>query len=399
MHVPGPGRVIFLVRFVRFLIVCVCAAALCAGSDFASRLFNAGEKAERSGDILHAYLLYARASALDPSNPQYALKKQSLHAIAALSARQHLDPDPAQSEFKPSSEKLTTRDIEDEMQPIAPPSLSGSPGTHSFDLKGDAREIFEKVGAAYGLTVVFEPDYQSPPPFRFQMNGVDFKDALRGLEAVSNSFLRPIGPRLAIVARDTAQNRAALEPTEFAAIPIPERISVQEAQEAVTAVQQSLDIRHITVDPARRLVVVRDRVGKVEAARRIFATLSRMRTQVEVEVEFLSVDKTSALNYGVNLQNQFSLVNFGSFLNSKPSLPAAISTFLRFGGGSTLFGIGITDASAFATVARASATNLLDAQIVTLDGQAATLHVGQRYPIITNGYYGNATGSGQVYTP
>ncbi len=35
-----------------------------------------------------------------------------------------------------------------------------------------------------------------------------------------------------------------------------------------------------------------------------------------------------------------------------------------------------------------------------LDGQAATLHVGSRYPIITNTYVGNTAGSvGTVYTP
>ena len=37
--------------------------------------------------------------------------------------------------------------------------------------------------------------------------------------------------------------------------------------------------------------------------------------------------------------------------------------------------------------------------MVAADGQAATLHIGNRYPIMTNGYYGNATGAGTVYTP
>ena len=379
----------------------MCAASVRAADDTASRLFKEGEKAERAGDVLHAYILYSRASALEPTNPTYALRKNALHAIAALSTHGQIGPDPAdkQKPTTPSLDELSATDLRDERQPIPPPELSGLPGKKSFNLTGDARDIFPKVAEAYGLTVVFDPDYQPPPPFRFQMDDVDYQDALRGLEAVSNSFLRPVGERLAIVARDTAQNRTALEPTEFAAIPIPERISVKDAQEAVTAVQQALEIRHITVDPGHRLVVMRDQVPKVEAARRIFTMLSRLRTQIEVEVQFLSVDKTLALNYGVNLQNQFSLVNFGKFMNNTPFLSGAFSTFLRFGGGSTLFGIGITEASAFATVARASTTNLLDAQMVTLDGQEATLHVGQRYPIITNGYYGNATGTGQVYSP
>jgi hypothetical protein len=48
-----------MVKFLRALSVCFCAATLCAGAgnDFAERLFKAGQRAERSGDTLHAYLL------------------------------------------------------------------------------------------------------------------------------------------------------------------------------------------------------------------------------------------------------------------------------------------------------------------------------------------------------
>ncbi len=34
-----------------------------------------------------------------------------------------------------------------------------------------------------------------------------------------------------------------------------------------------------------------------------------------------------------------------------------------------------------------------------MDGLPATLHVGEKYPIITSGYFGNTSGSGTVYTP
>ena len=34
-----------------------------------------------------------------------------------------------------------------------------------------------------------------------------------------------------------------------------------------------------------------------------------------------------------------------------------------------------------------------------MDGLPATLHVGEKYPIITSGYFGNTSSSGTVYTP
>lgn len=397
-----------MVKFLRALAVCLCASALCAGAgnDFAERLFKAGQRAERSGDTLHAYLLYARAAALDPANVTYAMRRSALQGAAALAGDAKLGPDPAlvaddddDTLDPPQTEPLTARDRLEAREALPVPKLVASADKKSFDLKGDARTIFEKVAEAYGLLVVFEADYQTPPQFTFRMTDVGYEDAFRALESVTNSFMVPVNPRLALVARDTTQKRAEMGQTMSVAIPIPERMTVQDAQEIITAVQQTLDIRRISVDPTRHVVFLRDQVMKVNAARQIFANLSQIRPQIEVEVEFVSVVKNSSLDYGLNLPNQLSLVNFGKFMNNTPSIASGFSTFLTFGGGMTLFGLGVTDASAFATLSRATADTDLKAQIVALDGQAATLHVGDKYPLITNGYYGNTTGSGQVYAP
>ncbi len=384
-------------------LACLIAIAPCRASDFADSLFKAGEKAERAGDNFHAYLLYARAAALDPANVNYAARKSALRAITALSAREELGPDPAEPDetVEPVAD-ATFLDSLEARRALPPPQLTGSPERHSFDAKGDARMLFERVAAAYGIQVIFEPDYQAPPPFTFRMDDATYQEALRALEAVSNSFLVPVTSTVAMVVRDTPQKRTEREPVMVAAIPIPERLSVMEAQELIQAVQQTMEVRRISADPTRHLVIIRDQVHKVMAARQILESLSRARAQVAVEVEFLEADKTSSLSYGMNLPNQFSIVNFGNFLHNAPSVPSGFSSFLTFGGGATLFGIGITTATTFATLANSTATNLLDAQIVTLDGQAASLHVGNHYPIITNAYIGSTSstaGSGQVFTP
>ncbi len=382
----------------------ICLAAACAGASLAERLYKAGQRAEHAGDTLHAYLFYARAATLDPTNVAYATHKAALQSIAALSSDVRIEPetgvepDPDTAE---APESGIADDLIDGRDPLPPPSLEGSPEHKSFDLKGDARTVFEKVAEAYGLMVVFDANYQSPPVFTYRMNDVGFEEAFRGLEAQSDSFLIPVNAKLALVARDTPQKRAELEPVMAIGIPIPERISVQESQEMVTAVQSSLDMRRIRTDAAHRMIYIRETVSKINAARLMFSELSRLRAQVEVDVEFLSVEKTSSLNYGFNLPNSFPLVDFGHFgsiLASTP-IPSGVSSFMAFGGGGTFIGLGIAAANAMATASKNSATTVLTSQVVSLDGQAATLHVGQRYPIISNGYYGASTGTGQVYTP
>ena len=382
------------------LAIYVSTAPRSLASDFAEDLYKAGQKAERAGDTLHAYLLYARAAALDPANINYAARKFTLQAATALSTHTTDGlPDPADS---PETEPLPPASAVDLLEArvaLPPPRLIASPALKTFDIKGDVRTIFEKVADAYGLQIVFESDYQMPPPFTFRMTDVGYEEALRALETVTNSFIVPVNPRLALVVRDTPQKRADRAPAMVAAMLIPDRLSPQEAQEIITAIQQTLEIRRVSVDPTRHLVIMRDQATKIAAAQLMFASLSRPRPQIAVDVQFLEVDKTSSLGYGMALPNQLSIVNFGNFMHSTPSISGAFSTFLRIGGGSTLFGLGITNASAFATLARSSAVNLLNAQVVSVDGQPATLHVGNRYPIVTNGYYGTATGTGTTYTP
>ena len=387
-------------RYIRLFSLLLCATGTVRAGGEAERLYQEGQRAERAGDSLRAYLFYARAAALEPKNEAFASRKMALQATGKLIGRQLLGPDPADETVATAIlATLSGGDLPESRPTVAPPQLKGSSEKKSFDLKGDAKTIFEKVAEAYGLLAIFEADYQAPPEFSFRVADLGYADALRILESVANSFLVPVNERIALVVRDTVQKRNEMTPAMSLAIPIPQRMSVQDAQEIIAAVQQTLELRRISVDPTRHVVYLSDSVSKVSAARLLFENLSRLRPQVEVEVEFLSIENSSSLDYGLNLQNSIPLVNFGTALNSKPVIPSGFTKFLAFGGGATFLGMGIADAAASAMLTRSSASVVLTSQIVTLDGQAATLHVGDRYPIITTGYYGTTNGTGQVYTP
>jgi type II secretory pathway component HofQ len=91
------------------------------------------------------------------------------------------------------------------------------------------------------------------------------------------------------------------------------------------------------------------------------------------------------------------VLNFGTFLNNVPAAITGFANFATFGGGATFLGIGITGAEAFATLSRNSAESIFRAEVVAVDGQAASLKVGDRYPIITSAYIG-AGGTNQLAT-
>src|SRR5262249_38715132 len=125
--------------------------------------------------------------------------------------------------------------------------------------------------------------------------------------------------------------------TMTVAVPIPERMTVQDAQELLTAVQQTLDIRRISVDPTRHMAFFRDQASKALIARQMFFNLSNIRPQVEVDAELLSVDRNSSLNYGLKLPSQFPIVNFQGLI----SVPTAWRALLRLSGAGTPFAMGI----------------------------------------------------------
>jgi len=343
------------------VLFAVMAGALWAASD-ADQAYQAGQKAERAGDTLKAYLLFSRAAQLDPSNRAYAARKAALQGTTPLSRIPQIGFDPADETIETAlrSQGLpgTLSSDAAAAQAAPPPHLTGTPGNHSFDVRGDARMIFEAVAGACGIQVVFDTTYQSPPPFRFQVAGVTWQEALRALEAASDSFVAPVSGSVAIVARDTPQNRTQFAPVTSVAIPIPERISVQEAQEIVTAV--AADARH--PEDHRRCAAagsVHSRRGFEGAGgrRACFSALSRLRAQIEVDVEFLSISKTSTLSYGLSLPTSASIIDFGKNIGgiaNISSIPAGFTKFFTFGGGATFLGLGIANAAAFATLSNAS---------------------------------------------
>ncbi|HVO98076.1 MAG TPA: type II and III secretion system protein [Bryobacteraceae bacterium] len=371
-----------------FAFLCLLSAA-CPAEDFAERLFKAGQRAEKAGDKMHAFLLYSQAAALDTTNPEFAMRKAMLQADAAMSVVSRVDEVP---ELESRSTASALRMSESEIAEAAarpPARLKPRDGVKNFDVTGDAKTVIETVLSEYGLTAVFEGGYQDPPKFRFRVEGVRFEEAMRTLEAVSNSFLIPVNQRIALIARDTPQKRIELSPAMSMAIPIPERISLQDAQEMTTAVVQMLEIRKFSLDPVKRMVYLRDQVPKVLAARAIFENLSRGRAQVEVEVEFLEVNKSSSLAYGLLLPTSAQLMeSTGVFRN----VTGAMANLVVWGG-PVFLGVSIASSTLTATFAKSETHVLLKSQVTAADGQAATLHVGQKYPLVTATYSGGSTNS------
>lgn len=373
-------------------------AVLAGGSEHADaqRLAREAAVAEKAGHLIEAYALYAQAARLEPGHHEYLMKAQELRPYAQLSApsKPPAPPDSGDGHITPQ-ELAEARDFK------PPIELKPNPGTQDFDLRADARTLFERVAGAFGLMVVFESEYQAAQPIRFQLQGADGVAALRALEVATSSFVVPAASRLIFVASDTPDKRTRYENTMSVVIPIPDTVTPQEIQELVAAVRGAMEIQRIVVDNSEHLVLLRDRVSKVRPAQALFEQLMHARAQVDIEVELLSTDKSLSLSWGFPLPTSFPLIDFGRIggIVAPPAAPQGYSNFVSFGGGRTLIGVGLTSSSLFAMATKGITSSDYDAHVVASDGLPATVNIGQKYPIATTQYSGASVTQSIVGAP
>jgi type II secretory pathway component GspD/PulD (secretin) len=300
--------------------------------------------------------------------------------VDALAAESAADDDPVP--------EPTADEMEEARQPLPPVALAAGATTHSFELRADSKALFQEVAKVYGLDVIFDGDYRATQAVRFHVDNAGYADALYALEAATGSFIVPIGPRLFMVVNDTQAKRTEQETAVAVTIPIPDPVSVQEAQELARAVQQIMEVPKFAIDSTQRLVFMRGPVSKVEPARALFTQLMTQRPQVYIEVDILTVAKSTSRSLGVSPQTTFQLLSEGT--RALTAIGAPFS-YLR---------IGITGAQLFANATTSQTRSILHSELRTVDAQPVTFHVGDKYPIVTTLLSPLGTGGSQGgYTP
>ncbi|MBV9781731.1 MAG: hypothetical protein JOY62_17345 [Acidobacteriaceae bacterium] len=417
----------------RLLVVNFCALACFAASDpVAARLAREAREAQNSGQLVRAYLLFAEAAAREPGNSTYRANRDALAPVAQLLAKANIEnaeissdikaagatnPSPpatakASSESPPagepglgtetSADSISAKQIR-RIEALAPlPKLIPDSSLHDFDLRADEKSLFHTVASTYGIRVIVDPEMQPEHPIHFQIDQADFRTAMDALTAATNTFVFPVSADTVFFARNTASKRSQLEPMILLTVPVPDALDQKELAEAANAVRGALNLRSMAFDSETREIVVRDRVSKARVARSLLQALVLPRAQVSIEVQLLTVDSDRIYHYGLSLPTTFQLLDFGH-IGGFQNILASVSTpmnFLAFGGGATLFGVGLADATIFAMYSKSFATNLYDAAVVVDNGQAANFHVGDKYPIPQSLYTGfQQTGSSALYNP
>lgn len=404
------ARLSKLCPLVLLALLCAFTIALQAADPTASQLAREARKAQNAGLVVRAWMLYSEAARVDPANPAFRAERDALAPFARMLTQAGVQTEGsplsdlrAAAENEPAEKSAFEYAVPGELERISslrpPPELKPRDERHSFETRGDEKTLFQRVANAYGVNVVFDVALAPKTNLSFNVSSVSFREAMEALTLVTDTFLFAVGDHTIFVVRDLKQKRDQFEPEVALSVPLPDALDAKELNEATTAVKGALESQRILLNGATRSVIIHDRFSRAMIARGLFEALLRPRPQVSVDFELLGLDETVSLHYGLGLPTSYPVVNFGSLKNFQNliSAPAGFTQFLTFGGGATLFGLGVTNSNIFATSSRSWTKSLYEAQILAGDGQPATLNVGEKYPIATA--ISTAPISGSVSTP
>ncbi|HKS75162.1 MAG TPA: cohesin domain-containing protein [Terriglobales bacterium] len=429
------------------LLLLLVAVTLPAAGDKAKSLYEKAQDAEARQDYEQAFELYKQAYNLHPRDLKYRAPYERTKFLAASShvhrgqlLREAGKLDEALAEFQkaalidPSSfianqEIKQTQLLIDQAkggaQSVAPvleplekraqeapgpvelTNISGVPIT--LKLTEDTKMIYETVGKLAGINVLFDPDYTSRR-IKIELNGVTLEEALEIIALESKTFWRPVTPNTIFVASDTPAKRKDVEQSVIKTFYLANLSQPTELQDVVNALRQILEISRIQPLPSQGAIVVRGTPDQIALAEKLVGDLDKAKPEVLVEIAVMQVSKDNMRTLGISpptsatvaLQNNFSNTTTGTTTTTTQTnanqgtsgTPNQINLNRLGNLNATDFTVTIPPATLTAMMTSASTKIIQNPQIRALDGQKATLKIGDRVPVATGSFQPGIGGVG-----
>lgn len=368
-----------------------------------SDLVQQAAKARLSDDTAHANTLLAEARTIDPTSELLVPH-----------------PDPAIPVPPTPRTRITPTP---EPSYAAPIQLAPTPGHQNMHLRGDTRQIVTQAALLYGIRTIFD-DSVTAQNLRFDLEEVPYSQAMPILLRMAHLFAVPITSTSVMVVKDTEENRQKFERQVEESVYVPGS-TTEQLNELSNIIKNVFDVKQVVVSPTSGTITLRAPEATIKAVNYTIADLMDGGAEVELQLRLVSIDKNHTRNIGGSPPTSFNVTSplselqkfvaaNQSILNTAKSLgftptgtPAQIlveeAAFLVksglatdanltnvirfFGGGLTLFAVGVNSGANYNFALNSSEARALDDITVRIgDHQTTTLRVGEKYPITTSTY-------------
>jgi general secretion pathway protein D len=290
----------------------------------------------------------------------------------------------------------------------------------TFHYRGDVRGLFSELASAYGVSAEFD-DSVAAKTVRFYVDDVDFFTALNLACRVSKTMWTALDAHQLLVAADSAENHKQYDRMSLATFMVPGATTPQQATEMVTSLRNICDFQKIS-SGQMGTVEVRAPQATLAACTKLLRQLTSDRPQVSLDIQVYNISHNFTREIGMHVPNTFNMFNIpvaalaglggqsiSSLVNqliSSGGINAAGSTALSgllaqlqgqsngifsqplatFGGGLTFSGVSLDHLTMALSLNESWARSLSHVTLRAGQGNEATFHLGQRYPILNASY-------------
>jgi len=367
---------------------------------------------QQAGQLDEALILLEEAARIDPSSPI-----ASQQAINTRNMIQQAHGSRAENPFQPRP--LLSPDILDAQGPVKLNNVSSLPVT--LKLSQDTKIVYQTIGQLAGVNVLFDADFTSRQ-LNIELNGVTLQEAFDLVAAESKTFWKPMTRNTIFVAADNPAKRKELDENVIKAFYLSNLTAPPELQDLVNTLRSVLDVTRVQQLASQEAIVIRGTPDQVLLAEKIVSDFDQAPPEVVVDFALMEVSRDKVHTLGINpptsasvqlqanIGSNSSNIN-GSSTNGSNSSTVSSSSSSASGNGVNLNSLANLNATDFAaTISSANATALFtdsstkiiqNPQIRSLNGQKASLKIGQRVPTATGSFQSGISGlavSGLVNT-
>ncbi len=360
-----------------------------------------GQLLRDGGKLEEAVAEFQKASTIDPSSfiAQQELRRTQDMINKATNPPQAVAPMP---------DNLRKR-LAEAQGPVELSTISNVPIT--LKLTEDTKVIYETVGKLAGINVLFDPDYTSRK-IRIELNGVTLEEALGIIALESKTFWRPVTPNTVFVATDNPAKRKELDQSVIKTFYLSNLSQATELQDVVNAVRTLLEVQRIQQLQSQNAIIVRGTPDQIALAQKLVDDLDKAKPEVVIDVVVMQVsrDKTRTLGVtpptstSISLNNNINTTTTTASGSNGASGTVTQSTGTSSNGSINLnrignlnatdFNISIPGITASAIIGDSNTKIIQNPQIRALDGQKATLKIGDRVPVATGSFQPGIGGVG-----
>lgn len=406
------------------VILCAVIGLFAAGCPKGQTEYSKGRKAETIQDYDAALEFYQKALKSDPNNATYKIRLNQtrfeageLHIKLGLKQRENGDLQGAAAQFQraqiddPSS-AIAEQELKKTLAMIVeqthasdgtPPAaedqtqqyMSGPPELKpisnvaiTYKASGDAKVLFDTIGKLAGVTMIYDPDFPARR-ISVDLNNLTLQQALEVVCIESKAFWKPVTENIILIAPDQPQKRRDFEQESLKTFYLANTVTPQDLTEIVTGLRSLLDVKRVQQLNSQNAIIVRATPDVLTLVGKVLQDVDKAKPEVVVQVEVLEARTDRLRNLGVSPGQSASIaINPNTTTSSSTTTTTTNNTTLdtlRHLNGSD-YSVTLPNFTANAVLTDTDTKIIQDPEIRSVEGQEATLKIGDRIPIATGSF-------------